>query len=60
MTISISGAILKSSKGKENKEMLEYMNSLAGVYKDYDNYVKMVEAEGKKPVSLIRYAFGDF
>ena len=29
--------------------MLEYMNSLAGVYKDYDNYVKMVEAEGKKP-----------
>ena len=37
--------------------MLEYMNSLAGVYKDYDNYVKMVEAEGKKPVSLIRYAF---
>ena len=37
--------------------MLEYMNSLAGVYSDY---VKMVEAEGKKPVSLIRYAFGDF
>ena len=40
--------------------MLEYMNSLAGVYKDYDNYVKMVEAEATKPVSLIRYAFGDF
>ena len=40
--------------------MLEYMNSLAGVYKDYDNYVKMVEAEGKKPVSLLKYTFGNF
>ena len=40
--------------------MLEYMNSLAGVYSDYERYVRSAEAEGKKPVSLIRYAFGDF
>ena len=40
--------------------MIEYMNSLAGVYSDYERYVRSAEAEGKKPVSLIRYAFGDF
>ena len=40
--------------------MMEYMNSLAGVYSDYERYVRSAEAEGKKPVSLIRYAFGDF
>ena len=40
--------------------MMEYMNSLAGVYSDYERYVRSAEAEGKKPVSLIRYAFGNF
>ena len=40
--------------------MMEYMNSLASVYSDYERYVRSAEAEGKKPVSLIRYAFGDF
>ena len=40
--------------------MMEYMNSLAGVYSDYERYVRSAETEGKKPVSLIRYAFGNF
>ena len=40
--------------------MLEYMNSLAGVYSDYERYVRSAKAEGKKPVSLLKYTFGNF
>ena len=40
--------------------MMENMNSLAGVYSDYERYVRSAEAEGKKPASLLKYRFGDF
>ena len=40
--------------------MMEYMNSLAGVYSDYERYVRSAEAEGKKPVSLWKFALGNF
>ena len=40
--------------------MMEYMNSLDDVYSDYERYVRSAEAEGKKPVSLLKYTFGNF
>ena len=40
--------------------MMNYMDSLAGMYQDYDRYVRTAEAEGKKPVSLWKFALGNF
>lgn len=34
--------------------MMNYMDPLAGMYQDYDRYVRTAEAEGKKP-----YHFGN-
>ena len=38
--------------------MMNYMDPLAGMYQDYDRYVRTAEAEGKKPVSLWKFALG--
>ena len=35
--------------------MMNYMDPLAGMYQDYDRYVRTAEAEGKKPVSPVSY-----
>ena len=40
--------------------MMIYMDPLAGMYQDYDRYVRTAEAEGKKPVSLWKFALGNF
>ena len=41
--------------------MMEYMNSLADVYSDYERYVRSAKAEnGEKPVSFLKYALGRF
>ena len=40
--------------------MMNYMDQLAGMYQDYDRYVRTAEAEGKKPVSLWKFALGNF
>ena len=40
--------------------MFEYMNSLAGVYRDYERYVRTAEASGKNPVSILKYTLGNF
>ena len=36
--------------------MMNYMNMMAGMYQDYDRYVRTAEAEGNKPVSLWKLA----
>ena len=40
--------------------MMNYMDPLAGMYRDYDRYVRTAEAEGKNPVSLWKFALGNF
>ena len=40
--------------------MMNYMDPLAGMYQDNDRYVRTAEAEGKKPVSLWKFALGNF
>mgnify|MGYP001857335028 FL=1 len=40
--------------------MMNYMDPLAGMYQDYDRYARTAEAEGKKPVSLWKFALGNF
>ena len=37
-----------------------YTDPIAEMYMNYDRYVKSVEAEGKKPVSLFEFAMGNF
>lgn len=37
-----------------------YTDPLAGMYQDYDRHVRTAEAEGKKPVSLWKFALGNF
>ena len=37
-----------------------YTYPIAEMYMNYDIYVKSVEAEGKKPVSLLKFAMGNF
>lgn len=40
--------------------MMNYMDPLAEIYQDYDRYARTAEAEGKKPVSLWKFALGNF
>ena len=40
--------------------MMNYMHQLAGKYQDNDRYERTAEAEGKKPVSLWKFALGNF
>ena len=35
-------------------------NGLADVYASYDRYARTAEMEGKKPVSLLKFALGNF
>ena len=38
--------------------MMNYMNPLADIYEGYEKYARSAEAEGKKPVSLWKFALG--
>ena len=40
--------------------MINYMNPLADIYEGYEKYARSAEAEGKKPVSLWKFALGNF
>lgn len=36
------------------------MNALGDVYVNYEKYVREAEMNGKKPVSMLKFAFGKF
>ncbi len=40
--------------------MYEVSFQMYSIYSDYEKYCKRVEAEGKKPVSFFKYAFGQY
>jgi hypothetical protein len=45
-------------KGKEHKKMFD--DSLYELYVNYDRYVRKQEAKNEKPVSFLKYAFGNY
>lgn len=36
------------------------MNAFGDIYIDYEKYVRKTELNGKKPVSLLKFALGNF
>ena len=56
------GAILRPSKGKEEKDMNNNVigNSVYSLYADYLSFNKARVANHEEPVSFINYAFGRF
>ena len=40
---------------------MEYgLNVLGDIYMDYEKYAREAELKGKKPVSLLKFALGNF
>lgn len=37
-----------------------YEDGLSEMFVNYENYVKEAQKEGKNPVSLLKFAFGNF
>lgn len=61
MTFTTFSVIVILSKEKEARIMELYgMNALGDVYVNYEKYARREERKGRKPVSLWKFALGNF
>lgn len=68
LTFPICGAIVRSSKEstfekekrKERKDMYNEFDAFGELFSQYNTYANKTSANGQKPVSLLKFALGQF
>ena len=55
-----TGKAVKKKKRKERKDMYNEFDAFGELFSQYNTYANKTSANGQKPVSLLKFALGQF